>query len=293
MSRLVFPAIIISLVILANIELKAQASDTNSQSVSIAAEQINTSNYTLIWSDECSIDGSIDTSKWFQQTKLPTRKSWHNNEIQHYTDQIENSFNDSGYMHIVARKETYMDQGVTKEYTSARLNSKFAFTYGKVEVRAQMPNGEGTWPAIWMLGSDHKSKGSYWYGRVKGTKRWPDCGEIDIMEHWGTKQDYVSSAIHTPSSYGRTQNKGGRDVQNVSTEFHIYALEWTPEKLVFSIDDTIHYTYNPEIKNEKTWPFDKDLYILLNVAILPSISEDFTESPMIIDYVRVYQKTQN
>jgi beta-glucanase (GH16 family) len=265
----------------------------NLDSDSTSTDQNINNNFQLVWSDECNSDGTIDTSKWFQQTKLPTPDSWHNNEIQHYTDRIENSFNDSGYMHIVAKKETYTDQGVTKQYTSARLNSKFAFTYGRVEVRAQMPYGPGTWPAIWMLGIDHKSKGNYWYSRVQDKKPWPDCGEIDIIEHWGTNQDHVSSAIHTRSSYGRTQNKGGRDLQNVSTEFHVYTLEWTPKELVFSIDNSIHYTYNPEVKNERTWPFDKDLYLLLNVAVQPSISEDFTESPMIIDYVRVYQKTEN
>jgi beta-glucanase (GH16 family) len=162
--------------------------------------------------------------------------------------------------------------------------------YGKVEVRAQLPTGAGTWPAIWMLAKDHSTNGSYWSGEY-GTTPWPDCGEIDIMEHWGTNQDYVSSAMHTRSSHGATVNKGGRTVPGVSSGFHVYALEWTPEKMVFSIDDIVHYTYNPAPKNKDTWPFDKEFYILLNVAILPVVSADFSESPMIIDYVRVYQKS--
>lgn len=291
MSRSVFTIIIILQILQINYKLSGQDPGNLAEAVSVFAEPDTYGHYELTWSDECSAVGTIDTTKWFNETKLPTPNSWHNNEIQHYTNRLVNSFNDSGYLHIVARKEIFKDQDVTKEYTSARLNSKFAFKYGRVEVRAQLPYGPGTWPAIWMMGTDHKSIGSYWYGQVYGTKHWPDCGEIDIMEHWGTNQDYVSSAIHTPSSYGTTVNKGGQDVPDVSTEFHVYALEWTPEKLVFSIDGIIHYTYNPEIKNEKTWPFDKDLYILLNVAVLPGISEDFTESPMIIDYVRVYQDT--
>jgi beta-glucanase (GH16 family) len=243
----------------------------------------------LVWSDEFDEDGVIDTSKWFFQTKLPNGKSWFNNEIQHYTNRIENSYVDSGYLHIVARKEAFSDQGVSKKYTSARLNSKFAFTYGKVVVRAKLPFGPGTWPAIWMLGKNVREKGAYWYTRGFGTTGWPACGEIDIMEHWGTKQDYVSSAIHTPSSSGSTVNKGGRNIPEVSTDFHVYTFEWTPEKLVFSVDDIVHYTYNPAVKDDKTWPFDKELYLLFNVAILPAITDEFTESSMILDYVRVFQ----
>ena len=245
----------------------------------------------LVWSDEFDGEGSIDTEKWFHQTLLPNSGSWFNGEIQHYTDRVENTFLDSGYLHIMARKETYTDQGVTKEYTSARLNSKFAFTYGKVVVRAQLPEGTGTWPAIWMLGKDITEAGAYWYIQGYGTTPWPACGEIDIMEHWGSNPNYVSSATHTPSSYGATVNVGGQTVSDVSSEFHIYELEWTPEKLVFSVDDVVHFTYNPSTKNADTWPFDDAMYLLLNVAILPSISAGFTESPMVIDYVRVYQES--
>ena len=140
--------------------LKAQPAELSCGDVPSGTAEAVTDDYVLVWSDECDTDGSIDTTKWFRQTKLPMADSWHNNEIQHYTDRDANSFNDSGYMHIMAKKEIYTDQGHTKTYTSARLNSKFAFTYGKVEVRAQLPAGEGTWPAIWMLGADHKSPGS-------------------------------------------------------------------------------------------------------------------------------------
>jgi beta-glucanase (GH16 family) len=243
----------------------------------------------LIWSDEFDVAGAIDTTKWFHQTRLPNGTSWWNNEIQHYTNRIENSFNDSGYMHIVARKEEFTDQGVTKQYTSARLNSKFAFTYGKVEIRAILPTGVGTWPAMWTLGKNVTETGGYWSIQGFGTTGWPACGEVDIMEHWGTNQDYVQSAMHTPSSSGNTVNKGGRNVPNASTEFHVYRFDWTPEKMVFSIDTIIHYTYNPDVKDANTWPFDKDQYLLLNIAILPAITAEFTESPMILDYVRIYE----
>jgi beta-glucanase (GH16 family) len=243
----------------------------------------------LIWSDEFNSDGAIDSNKWFHQTQLPPSGSWFNNEVQHYTNRIENSFVEDGKLHVMAKKETFTDQGETKQYTSARLNSKFAFTYGKVEVRAILPSGSGTWPAIWTLGKNINEDGGYW-DEEYGTAQWPACGEIDIMEHWGNNQNYVSSALHTPSSFGATVNHGGLVDENVSTEFHTYSLVWTPEKMDFSLDGYVFYTYAPEDKNMDTWPYIAEQYILLNVAMQGAIDSNFTESPMIIDYVRIYQE---
>ena len=245
----------------------------------------------LIWSDEFDGSGAIDSDKWFHQTQLPSGGSWYNNEIQHYTDRIDNTYVSNGSMHLVAKKETYTDQGHTKQYTSARLNSKIAFTYGKVEVRAILPTGVGTWPAIWMLGKNISEAGAYWQTQGYGTVSWPACGEIDIMEHWGTNQNFVQSAMHTPSSHGGTVNHGGQTIPTASTAYHVYSLEWYPTKMVFKVDGVHHYTYQPEVRNASTWPFDADQYILLNTAIQPSITASFTESDMIIDYVRVYQES--
>ncbi len=242
----------------------------------------------LIWADEFDADGALDSEKWFHQTLLPTTNSWYNGEIQHYTDRLDNSYVEDGVLKIVAKKETYTDQGVTKTYTSARLNSKFAFTYGRVEIRAKLPSGVGTWPALWMLGKNINEKGAYWYTQGFGEVNWPACGEIDIMEHWGTNQNFVQSAMHTPSSHGGTVNKGGQTIPTASSEFHVYAMDWTPEKITFSVDGNVHYTYNPAVKNADTWPYDKDQYLLMNIAIQSSIDENFTESAMEIDYVRIY-----
>ncbi|MGB6268738.1 MAG: glycoside hydrolase family 16 protein, partial [Olleya sp.] len=143
----------------------------------------------LVWSDEFDGSGAIDSSKWFHQTQLPAGGSWFNGEIQHYTNRIDNTFLSSGNLNLVAKKEVFTDQGYTKQYTSARLNSKFAFQYGKVEVRAKLPTGVGTWPAIWMLGKNITETGAYWQTQGYGTTGWPACGEIDIMEHWGHNQD--------------------------------------------------------------------------------------------------------
>ena len=245
----------------------------------------------LVWSDEFETAGAIDPEKWFHQTKLPNGSSWYNGEIQHYTDRIANSLVADGVLKVIARKETFTDQGVTKDYTSARLNSKFAFTYGRVDIRAKLPTGVGTWPALWMLGKNITEDGAYWETQGYGTVPWPQCGEIDIMEHWGDNQDFVSSAIHTPSSFGGTVNYAGRNLPNASTEFHVYSMVWTEDKIEFSIDGVTHLVYNPTVKNADTWPFDTDQYILFNVAILPNIAPNFTQSALEVDYIRIYQKS--
>jgi beta-glucanase (GH16 family) len=243
----------------------------------------------LVWSDEFNGNGMIDTAKWYHQVKLPNGNSWFNGELQHYTNRLTNSSQSGGVLTLTAKKESFADQSITKSYTSARLNSKFAFKYGRVEVRAKLPKGKGTWPAIWTLGKSIIEPGAYWSNRF-GTLNWPACGEIDIMEHWGTNQDYVQSAIHTPSSFGNTVNLGGQLVSNVSDSFHVYTLEWSETKLLFKVDNTTHYEYNPTVKDANTWPFNSEQYLLLNIAIEPSIESSFNQSSMVVDYVRVYQK---
>jgi beta-glucanase (GH16 family) len=253
--------------------------------------EVNPSNSiynTIVWSDEFDSD-EVDLEKWFHQTLLPNGWSWFNNEQQHYTDREENSYVENGFLHIVAKDETYFDQGVTKDYTSARLNSKFAFTYGRVVARAKMPFGAGTWPAIWMLGKNITENGGYWADEF-GTTGWPECGEIDIMEHWGNNQNVISAALHTPSSYGATENYGTIVDEDVSEAFHNYEMEWTPDAIKFYIDGTNYYTYDPAVKNADTWPFTEDQYLLLNIAIESNVSALFEESDMVLDYVRVYQQ---
>ena len=243
----------------------------------------------LVWSDEFDGNGTINNTKWFPQTQLPNGNSWYNGELQHYTNRQVNSNIINGILNIVAKKETFTQQGKTMPYTSARLNSKFAFKYGRVEVRAKLPVGAGTWPAIWMLGKNIIEPGGYWTSTF-GSVGWPACGEIDIMEHWGTNQNYVQSAMHTPSSSGNTSNLGGQRIPTASSQFHIYSLEWSASSMVFSVDNVVHYVYNPAVKNASTWPFDAEQYLLLNVAIQSSIATNFVQSAMEVDYVRIYQQ---
>lgn len=244
----------------------------------------------LVWSDEFNENGTINSEKWFHQTQLPSGGDWYGGLINHYTNRIENSYVKEGFLNIVAKKETFNDQGEIKEYTSARLNSKLAFTYGRVEVRAKLPTGIGTWPAIWMLSKNIDEPGAYWQKQGYGTTYWPVCGEVDILEHWGKKQNHIQSAVHTAASAGDdVVNLGGQVLENVSNQFHTYSMAWSEEKIVFSVDGVVHYTYNPPIKNSETWPFTTDQYILLNIAIEPDIDPSFEESAMVVDYIRVYQ----
>jgi beta-glucanase (GH16 family) len=248
----------------------------------------------LVWSDEFNSNGAVSNSNWFHQTQLPAGGSWFNGEVQHYTNLLTNSSVANGFLNIVAKKEPYTNQGITKQYTSARLNSKFAFLYGRIDVRAKIPTQQGTWPAIWMLGKNINEDGAY-YDAQFGTTDWPACGEIDIMEHGITPSqplNYFQSALHTPSSFGDTTNKGGAIANNLGNDFHVYSMNWSPNQITFLLDGVAFYTYNPAIKTPSNWPFNAEQYILLNIAmggIAGTIPSNFTQATMQIDYVRVYQ----
>lgn len=243
---------------------------SSSETVSIYVEP------SRIFSEEFNVDGAPDSSKWVYDMGAG---GWGNNEHQFYTSRAENAVVENGVLKINVKRDNY--EGAS--FTSARLKTqgKFSFTYGKVEVRAKLPAGGGTWPAIWMLGSNITEVG------------WPASGEIDIMEHVGNIPGRILSAIHTPSSHGNTNNKGTTMVPDATSEFHVYGAEWDAQKIEFSVDGEVFYTYNPAVKNSSTWPFDSDQFIILNIAVGGSlggnIDPDFTSGTMEIDYVRVTQ----
>lgn len=265
--------------------------------VNISFAQVDIVYNDLVWSDEFDVNGAVNATNWFHQTQLPAGGSWFNGEVQHYTDQLTNSFVNGGFLNIVAKKEPYTSQGVTKQYTSARLNSKFAFKYGRVDVRAKLPIQAGTWPAIWMLGKNVNEDGGF-FDAAFGTTNWPACGEIDIMEHGITPSqptNYIQSALHTPSSFGNTSNIGGAIANNLGTDYHVYSMNWSPYQITFLLDGVAFYTYNPAVKTPSNWPFDLEQYLLLNIAmggIAGTIDPSYTQSSMVIDYVRVYQNVQ-
>jgi len=246
----------------------------------------------LVWSDEFDVDGPVDDTKWHHQTIGIDNGGWANGELQHYTDRTDNSFVSGGFLNIVAKRETIMQNGVSRDFTSARLNSKFAFTYGRVDVRARLPFGNGTWPAIWTLGKNISEVGAWFQTQGFGTTGWPACGEIDIMEHGLHATNEVSSAIHTPSSSGATVNTDTQLLADVANNFHVYSVNWSPDQITFLIDDVGYYTYKPAVQDASTWPFDLDQFLLLNVAMggfAGTIDPSFSESSMVIDFVRVYQ----
>ncbi len=250
----------------------------------------------LVWSDEFNTNGTVNTNNWFHQTQLPNGGSWNNGEVQHYTNLLANSYVNNGFLNVVAKKENFTDQGITKQYTSARLNSKFAFKYGRVDVRAKLPIDAGTWPAIWLLGKNINEAGGY-FASTFGTTSWPACGEIDIMEHgiFPTQPiNYIQSTLHTPSSFGNSMNNGGIIASDLANNYHVYSMNWSPNQISFLLDGVIYYTYNPTTKDPNTWPFDKEQFILLNVAMggwAAPIPANFVQSSMSIDYVRIFQNT--
>jgi len=244
-----------------------------------AEEEETDPEYTnLIWQDEFDTDGAPSDANWNYDIGTGSN-GWGNGEAQYYTDRADNVSVSDGVLKITAKKESYEGS----EYTSARLltQDKFEFTYGRVDVRAKLAGGGGTWPAIWMLGANFDIVG------------WPACGEVDIMEYVGNNPGTVQSALHTTSSSGATINHKSTSISNETTEFHTYSAIWSENQITFLVDDEKFYTYKPEVKNDETWPFDLDQFLILNVAmggaLGGTIDPDFTESVMEIDYVRVYQ----
>lgn len=229
-----------------------------------------TADFTVLkFSDEFNVDGAPDPTKWTYDLGAG---GWGNGEAQTYTSAADNVIVAGGNLKITAKK-------AGSEYTSARLKTegKYKFTYGKVEVRAKLPSGGGTWPAIWMLGSDY------------ATNTWPGCGEIDIMEHKGNDPNVIHGTLHYPGNSGGNGNSSTKTIANASTEFHIYKTIWTAASVKFYIDDVLFHT----VTNTSALPFNKDFFMILNVAMGGTfggtIDAGFTQSAMEIDYVRVYQ----
>lgn len=245
---------------------------------------------TLVFSDEFEVDGRPDTQKWHHQIIPPNNGSWHNNELQHYTNRPENSFVSDGTLKIKAIKEQYTYNGSTKAYTSARLNAKFAFTYGRVEVRAKLPSQAGTWPAIWTLGADSNETGNY-FGDRYGSLGWPLSGEIDIMEQTGWDKNTTISHFHWGDLNTKEyKEEGGQiSISDASTEYHIFSLEWDSNSLRTYVDDRLVHTF----PNGANRPFNKEHYLLLNIAMGGNLGgevpADFSEGTFEIDYVRIYQ----
>lgn len=232
----------------------------------------------LVWSDEFNYTGLPDPSKWGYEVGFIR-----NHESQYYTsNRLENARVENGNLVIEGRQENFKNAG----YTSASLITlgKASWTYGRVEVRAKLPQGGGVWPAIWMLGTNMTHLG------------WPACGEIDIMEFVGHDTNHVHATVHWRDA-GQHQSSGRKlVVDRPFDDFHLYALEWFPDHMDFHFDKTKYHTFSLDKAGETAGtPFAKPQYLLINLALGGSwggkIDDTILPQKYLIDYVRVFERT--
>jgi len=230
----------------------------------------------LVWSDEFNGKGSPDAAKWTYEEGFIR-----NHEAQRYTSDPANARMENGYLVIEARKD-----GDKITSASVTTEGKTAWTHARIEVRAKLPAGRGTWPAIWLLGVNHRQAG------------WPKCGEIDVMEHVGFDPGIIHANIHTAKyNHVKKTNKGDKiTVDDPSGSFHIYAVEWSGDRMDFSVDHKTYFFYENEKSGTDAWPFDEPMYLILNVAIGGSwggqkgVDDSIFPQKMEVDWVHVYKR---
>jgi len=253
-----------------------------------AAEEHPNGRWRVVWSDEFEYVGLPDPAKWGYDVG---GHGWGNKELQFYTERRkENARVENGRLIIEARR----DAAENHRYTSARLVSKGKgdWTYGRFEVRAKLPSGRGTWPAIWML----PSLKSY------GEGDWPDNGEIDVMEHVGFDPDVIHASAHTRAYYHSigTQKTAKIQLPTARKSFNIYAVEWEPREIRWYVNGKHYFTFQNERlsfpgADYKQWPFDKPFHLILNLAVggtwggARGVDDSIWPQRIEVDYVRVYQ----
>lgn len=244
-------------------------------------------NWTLIWADEFTqANGTLpDSTKWAYDIGTG-RGGWGNNERQYYTARTNNVRIENNQLVIEAKPESYMGSG----YTSARLKTqgKASWTYGRMEARMKLPRGQGIWPAFWMLGTNNTSV------------HWPTCGEIDILENIGREPTIIHGTVHGPGysgggGIGRGYSLPGNPV--FADDFHVYAIEWTPNQITWFVDGTHYFTVTPaSLPPGANWVFNQPQFLILNLAVggnWPGYPDGTTIFPqqLTVDYVRVYEKS--
>jgi beta-glucanase (GH16 family) len=242
----------------------------------------------LVWSDEFDYSGLPDPEKWSYDVGTG-EDGWGNQELQYYTEKrLKNARVEGGKLIIEAHQEK-MESG---EYTSARLvtKGKASWTYGRFEIRAKLPDGVGTWPAIWTLPVDWNL----------GRGIWPDVGELDIMEHVGYETGIIHATAHSKAYHYQWQSEAQRTasvtVENVESEFHTYGMEWEADEVRWYVDGEEFYKYTNEGSGWEAWPYNRDFYLLLNLAVggawggVKGIDGDAFPQRMEIEFVRVYQR---
>ncbi|MFN0184099.1 MAG: family 16 glycosylhydrolase [Aquabacterium sp.] len=238
--------------------------------------------YHLVWADEFERDGLPDPHRWAHDTGM-NKAGWHNRELQYYAGpRADNARVQGGRLHITARKEALAsapDWG-GQRYTSARLitQGRGEWVYGFFEIRARLPCGAGTWPAIWMLNRDAV---------------WPAGGELDIMEHIGREPGRVFSTVHMAAGHGGSGVGAARKLPDACTVFHNYQMHWTPDVVRFGIDGVVHFEYRNPRSGKERWPFDGPQFLILNIAVGGDLggAVDDTVFPVTleVDHVRVFQ----
>lgn len=236
--------------------------------------------YKLVWSDEFDKDGAPDPTKWGYDLG---GNGWGNNELEYYTDRPENARIANGNLIIEAKQESYGG----RNYTSARLltKDKAQWTYGKFEIRAKLPTGVGTWPAIWLLSANNPL-------------HWPDDGELDIMEEVGFTPNLIYGTAHNKAYNGANGLQKGSTIpiSTAQDSFHVYTMEWTRDAIRWSVDSIQYFIYANPDQGFDTWPYYKDFFMILNLAVggnwggAKGVDDSVFPQQMLIDYVRVYQK---
>jgi len=252
----------------------------------------------LVWADEFDRDGLPDPAKWSYEEGFVR-----NRELQFYTaGRRENARVEGGHLIIEARRERWpnpryradapenrwQERRQFADYTSASLTTrgKAAWTYGRLEARAKLPTGRGTWPAFWTLGTNITQVG------------WPACGEIDILEYVGHDPGVVHANVHTRGfNHARGNGRGASTrVPDAEKAFHVYAVEWSPQRLEFFVDDRKYFTLENDGTGPDSWPFDAPQFLILNLAIGGSwggqqgVDDAIFPQRFVVDYVRVYQR---
>ena len=230
---------------------------------------------TAVWSDEFNINGAPDASKWTYDLGTGSDGGWGNAELQCYTSRPDNVIVQNGVLKITAKKETYSG----RSYTSARIKTQglYGFTYGRIEISAKLPSAVGTWPALWMLGSNLANAG------------WPACGEMDIMEQKGNELNKIYGTIHYPGHSGGGGVGSTLTISNSSTQFHKYTLDWSAISIKMYVDNVLYLT----VPNTSALPFNQDFFFIFNVAMGGNfggtIDPAFSFDTMEVDYIRVYK----
>ncbi len=234
--------------------------------------------YNLVWADEFNAD-TLNTNFWTQETGAG---GWGNHELQHY--RADNTTFKNGNLIITAKRQNYG----SSNYTSSRIvtKGKKAFKFGRIDIRAALPKGQGLWPALWMLGANIDAVS------------WPACGEMDIMELTGDLPTRVLGTVHFGANTSQhqyvSQSKYLSGAANFQDEFHVFSLVWVADKIEFLVDDAVFHTITPASLNGAAYPFNKPFFFVFNVAVggdLPGSPNGSTPFPqsMIVDYVRVFQ----